>query len=58
MKTQIHLKEETDMNKKEIYDQLSRVLTEYEHGICDEKNLYEMLCQIQNQWEDVITVQE
>lgn len=46
------------MNKKEIYDQLSRVLTEYEHGICDEKNLYEILCQIQNQWEDVITVQE
>lgn len=42
----------------EIYDELSRVLTDYEESICDESDLYYMLCKIQNRWEDVITAEE
>lgn len=46
------------MNKKnEIYDEMCRVLTDYETGDADETNLYEMLVKIQNRWEDVITAE-
>jgi hypothetical protein len=44
--------------KKTIYDELCRVLTDYEHKRADSKDLYEMLVKIQNHWEDVITEQE
>lgn len=44
--------------KEEIYDELSSVLTEYETGTCNEKDLYAMLCKIQTNWESVITAQE
>lgn len=44
------------MNEKmQIYDELSRVLTEYEEGICGPEDLYDMLVKIQNCWEGVIT---
>ena len=43
--------------KKSLYDELSRVLTDYEEKEAGEAELYEMLCKIQNNWEDVITVE-
>jgi hypothetical protein len=44
------------MNKKQmIYDELSRVLTDFENGTADEIDLYQMLCIIQIRWEDTIT---
>ena len=46
------------MSKEEIYDKLSRILTEYENGTCDAQDLYTMLCQIQANWETVITAIE
>ena len=47
------------MNEKQkIYDELCAVLTRYEESDEDESNLmYEMLCKIQNAWEDIITAQ-
>lgn len=44
--------------KRTIYDELSRVLTDYECLQCGELELYYMLCKIQNRWEDVITAIE
>lgn len=50
--------------KKDIYDELSRVLTDYENrasifeDIDWEVELYEMLVKIQNRWEDTITADE
>jgi len=51
------------MTKKEIYDNLCRILTEYEQD--DNKSMesnlldmYDILVEIQNAWEDTITVQE
>lgn len=50
--------------KRDIYDELSRVLTDYEHrediyeDIDWEAELYEMLVKIQNRWEDTITADE
>lgn len=41
--------------KNTIYDELSRVLTDYEEMSATEDDLYDMLCKIQNNWEDVIT---
>ena len=46
------------MQKKEICDRLSMVLTDYENGEADAETLYKMLVKIQNSWEDVITAQE
>ncbi len=51
------------MNEKQaIYDELSRVLTDYENSDHDnaatEYELYEMLVKIQRQWETVITAQD
>ena len=45
--------------RRAIYDELSRVLTDYEGNGSDEgataSDLYDMLVKIQNDWEDVIT---
>ena len=41
--------------KENIYDELTRVLTAFEEMEAGEEELYEMLCKIQNNWEDVIT---
>ena len=52
------------MTKQEIYDEMCKLLTDYEHpeedGYDDidwEAELYDMLVKIQRRWEDVITVQ-
>lgn len=34
-------------------DQISLILTNYEEGIDDEQDLYELLCWIQNNWEHI-----
>lgn len=44
--------------KNEIYDELSRVLTDYEEGNADAGDLYLMLVKVQINWEAVITAQE
>lgn len=50
--------------KGDIYEELSRVLTDYEHredifeDVDWEVELYEMLVKIQNRWEDTITADE
>lgn len=51
-----------DTNRKEIYDEISRVLTDYEEsdGIEESnrdflKDFYSLLVKIQNNWEDIIT---
>lgn len=48
--------------REEIYDEMCRVLTNYENAEDGDKfteyELYEMLVKIQNNWEAVITVQE
>lgn len=48
--------------KQKIYDEICRVLTNYENAEDGDKfteyELYEMLVKIQNNWETVITVQE
>lgn len=47
------------MNRvSKIYDKMSRILTEYEEGIGDSNDLYEMLVEIQNSWESDITACE
>lgn len=47
----------TTVTKKFIYDELSRVLTDFENMEATEEDLYSMLCMIQNHWEDVITAE-
>jgi hypothetical protein len=52
--------------KRDIYEELTRLLTDYEHpedfehydDIEWEGMLYEMLVKIQNRWEDTITAEE
>ena len=52
--------------KRDIYNKLTRLLTEYEHPEDNtdyddrewEAELYEMLVKIQNRWEDTITADE
>lgn len=47
------------MNQKQrIYDNLSRVLTDFENGEASEIDLYNMLLMIQIRWEDTITAEE
>ena len=56
---------ELPITKENIYDELVKLLTDYEHpeDVADyddiewECELYEMLVKIQNNWESVITVQ-
>ena len=49
---------ELPITKESIYDEMCRLLTDYEdmNGIT-EIDLYDMLVKIQRRWEDVITVQ-
>lgn len=47
----------TQMQKNDLYDELSRVLTDYEtgeNGEISEADLYEMLVRIQNNWEELV----
>lgn len=47
--------------RQQIYDELCRVLTDYEGNGTPEgavADLYDMLVKIQNRWEDTITVQD
>lgn len=44
--------------RREIYDSLCRLLTDYEERAADASDLYDMLCEIQRRWEDTITVQD
>lgn len=44
-------------SQNELYDELSRVLTDYEEDNCDTEDLYAMLVKIQNAWENTITCQ-
>lgn len=39
---------------KDLYDEICRVLTEYEEGECGAEDLYHMLVKLQNLWEEVI----
>jgi hypothetical protein len=41
--------------RQKIYDTISGVLTDYETGNADTKDLYETLCMVQNKWETSIT---
>lgn len=45
------------MDRNNLYDKLSRVLTDYEEDNCDVEDLYDMLAEIQNAWEGTITCQ-
>lgn len=51
---------ELPITKESIYDEMCRLLTNYENGsdMVTEYELYDMLVKIQNNWEAVITVQE
>lgn len=55
----IHPRVELPITKEDIYDEMCRLLTEYEDGsdMVTECELYDMLVKIQRHWEDVITVQ-
>lgn len=44
-------------SRNELYDELSRVLTDYGEDNCDTEDLYDMLVKIQNAWEGTITCQ-
>lgn len=46
------------VTKQQIYDELSRVLTEWENQEAEDDDLYNMLVKIQRLWETVITRQE
>lgn len=50
---------ELPITKEDIYDEMCRLLTEYEDGsdMVTECELYAMLVKIQRRWEDTITVQ-
>ena len=52
--------EDEIQTKEQIYDEMCRVLTEYEddNDMITENELYDMLVIIQNNWESVITKQE
>ena len=43
--------------KTRIYDMLSIVLTDFEEGRADDIDLYQMLVDIQNNWETIITAE-
>ena len=48
----------TQSRKAEIYDGVSRVLTDYENGEAGEKELYDALTAVQNAWEAIITAED
>ena len=43
--------------KSKIYDDLSAILTMYEQNLANGDDLYNILCEIQNNW-DYITAQK
>ena len=47
-----------NMQREKIYNELVKTLTEYEEGKATEDDLYNILVDIQNSWENVITVVE
>ena len=55
----MHERDDIIRNRKEIYDEMCRLLTEYEEGsdMVNAGELYDMLVKIQNNWETVITAQ-
>ena len=55
----IRQRTELPITKESIYDEMCRLLTDYEdmNGVT-EVDLYNMLVKIQNNWEAVITAQE
>ena len=59
----IKRKPEPPITKESLYDEMCRLLTDYEHredesiDIDWESELYDILVKIQNNWEAVITVQ-
>ena len=52
--------EDEIQTKEQIYDEMCRILTEYENDndMITENELYDMLVTIQNNWESVITKQD
>lgn len=47
------------MNEKQaLYNEICKLLTEYEEGQATKTDLYIMLVKIQNNWEDIITAQD
>lgn len=44
--------------KQELYDEMSRVLTDYEMGEAGEVELYEILVKLQCAWDAVLTAQD
>ena len=44
--------------KQSLYDEISRVLTDYENNDADNDELYKTLVKVQNRWEDTITACE
>lgn len=43
------------MNKNEIYDYISRTLTDYESGEVWASEVYECLVFVQNHWSEIIS---
>ena len=52
-------RDEIIRRREEIYDEMCRLLTDYENdnSVVTKQELYKMLVKIQNNWETVITVQ-
>lgn len=48
----------TQTEKNAIYDRMCGVLTDYEEGKSNENDLYEMLVEMQNEWEALIVESE
>ena len=55
----IRMQKDEIVTKESIYDEMCRLLTDYEDGsdMVTEHELYDMLVKIQRRWEDTITVQ-
>lgn len=49
---------EQPITKQSLYDEMCRVLTDWETQDAVDDDLYNMLVKIQNNWETVITAQE
>lgn len=43
----------TCMEKNNLYDEVCRILTDYEEGTASGKDLYIILCNITNKWEEI-----
>ena len=49
---------ESPITRESLYDEMCRVLTDWETQEAVDDDLYNMLAKIQNNWETVITVKE